>query len=97
MCLDVQRVVAGVEYATMAGLLADFRRFLEQESDGPIERLETNSALLLNDLCTFLGLTFDDQRKVLGKSATAFVERELAEQIRLAENGSFSRTRVKGG
>lgn len=79
----LQRVVAGVEYKTMSGLLADFRKYLERESDGPIERLDANAALVLNDLCAFLGLAEPLRAKVLGKSAMAFVEAELQTRVNL--------------
>ena len=79
--LPIERWVKGVEYATMSTLLADFRRYVEHEAGTPMERLEVNGALLLNDLCSFLGMGESLRRKVLGRSASAFVEATLEQRV----------------
>ncbi len=78
-----QRLVAGIEYKTMSGLLADFRKYVERDAGMPVERLEVNAALLLNDLCDFLDLGESQRQKVLGRSATAFIQAELATRVNL--------------
>jgi hypothetical protein len=64
---SVPRWIKGLEYKSMTVLLADFRRQLERESGGPINRLDVNGAELLSDLCRFLGLSDKNRRIVLGK------------------------------
>jgi len=78
---QMERWVKGVEYVTMSTLLADFRRYIEREAGTPMERLEINGALLLNDLCSFLGMDESLRRKVLGRSAAAFVEATLDRRV----------------
>jgi hypothetical protein len=67
----------GIEFKNMSSLLADFRRYLEREAGVPIERIELNGALLLNDLCQFLRLGEEQRERVLGESATSYVEQTL--------------------
>lgn len=71
------RFMPGIEFTNVSSLLADFRRYIERESGVPIERIELNGALLLNDLCRFLRLGEEQRERVLGKSATSFVEQTL--------------------
>ena len=78
---QMERWVKGVEYVTMSTLLADFRRYIEREAGTPMERLEINGALLLNDLCSFLGMDESLRHKVLGRSAAAFVEATLDQRV----------------
>jgi len=80
----VARSIAGIEYKTTAYLLADFRRYIEREADVPIERIELNGALLLNDLCRFFRLQEGERQHVLGKSAHSYVERVLDGWVGLA-------------
>ncbi len=40
----------------ITGKLAQFRAALENEAERPIGALESNAALILSDLCNFLGL-----------------------------------------
>ena len=82
--LQVDRWVKGVEYATMAGLLLDFRRYIERDAGAPIERLEVNGALLLSDMCRFLGLDEGQRAKVLGRSAAVYVAAVLDERVSLS-------------
>ena len=49
----------------------------------PVERLDTNAALVLHDLCQFLELGKPQRHKVLGRSAVAFVEDQLSARVRL--------------
>jgi hypothetical protein len=68
------RWIKGIEYKSMTVLLADFRKTLERESGESINQLETNAALILSDLCTFLGLSDENRRKVLGVKGAYFVD-----------------------
>ena len=77
--LPMERWVKGLEYTTLSGLLADFRREMERGTGTPVERLEVNGALLLNDLCSFLGLPERERQKVLGRSAALYVAQAMDE------------------
>lgn len=85
MCTQVplERIVRGVEYKEMCGLLADFRRYIEKDAETPIERLEVNAALVLHDLCSFTGMNEAHRQTVLGKSACAFIAQELDARVSL--------------
>ena len=80
---DVRRMDVGIEYRNMSDLLAAFRKYLEREAGMPIERLDTNAALVLHDLCQFLELGKPERHKVLGRSAVAFVEAQLSTRVQL--------------
>ena len=73
----IPRWVKGVEYKSMTVLLSDFRKTLERENGGSINRLESNAACLLSDLCIFLGLSDENRRKVLGSDGAGFVDTVL--------------------
>jgi hypothetical protein len=73
----IPRWVKGVEYSTVSTLLADFRRYIEKDAGEPVERLEVNGAMFLDDLCKFLGLEEPLRQKVLGRSAANFIKTEL--------------------
>ena len=75
------RQVKGVEYTTMSDLLKDFRRRIEQESGQPIEKLDTNAALFMRDLCVFLGMKPVLVEKVVGKNGVKFVNDLLGETV----------------
>ena len=75
--VDTRKMDAGLQYATMSHLLLDFRRYIEREAGQPIERIELNGALWMNDLCRFLRLGEGQRERVLGKSAVAYVEQTL--------------------
>ena len=77
------RYIKGVEYASMTALLQDFRRQLEHDSGGPIQELDQmNAAMLINDLCVFLGLSDQNRRKILGAPAAMFVDATLLNAAR---------------
>lgn len=59
---EVESVLA--RYLT--GQFEQFRVKLEAEMNQPIGTLETNAALLLSDLCYFLGLAEEQHAAVLG-------------------------------
>jgi hypothetical protein len=76
------RYIKGVEYASMTSLLQDFRRQLEHASGGPIHELNAvNAAMLLSDLCVFLGLSDQSRRKILGAQAAMHIDQALAAQV----------------
>jgi hypothetical protein len=70
---SVPKFVKGIEYKSMTVLLADFRKQLERESGGSINRLDVNGAELLSDLCKFLGLSDKNRQIVLGKDGARHV------------------------
>jgi hypothetical protein len=51
--------------------LTNFRQKLEADSDEPISELDLNVAMLLDDLCSFLGLSEEQRATVLGDTANA--------------------------
>ncbi len=72
---DYPRYIKSVEYASMTSLLTDFRRSLEHTSGGPIHELDTiNAAMILSDLCVFLGLSDQNRRKILGAKAASWID-----------------------
>jgi hypothetical protein len=81
--IDMRRMDASLQYSTVSDLLRDFRKFLERDADVPVERIELNGALLLNDLCRFLKLGEQQRMKVLGRSAAAYVDALLDEGVTL--------------
>ena len=79
----VSRYVKAIRYDSLTDLLTHFRRTLEHESGGPIQELDQmNAALLINDLCVFLGLSDQNRRKILGARAATFVDATLLEAAR---------------
>ena len=72
-----------LEYKDMSKLLVGFRKYLEREHGQPVQTLEVNAALLLHDFVIFLGLDQQQREKVLGGSATAFVDALLDERYGL--------------
>ncbi len=71
---SVPRFVKGIEYKSMTVLLSDFRKQLERESGGSINRLDVNGAELLSDLCRFLGLSEKNRGIVLGEDGAQHVD-----------------------
>lgn len=69
----VPRWIKGIEYKSMTVLLSDFRKRLERESGGPVNRLDMNTADMLSDPCNFLGLSDENRRRVLGKDSARHV------------------------
>ncbi len=81
--VDSRLFGAHLQYASMSDLLRDFRQQLEREAGVPVERIEESAALFLADLCRFLEMREPQRRKVLGTSATDFVQTTLEERVRL--------------
>jgi len=65
------RYESPLEEHRLTATLVDFRHKLEAESEEPVGHLELNVAMLLDDLCRFVGLTKEERAKVLGESATS--------------------------
>ena len=65
----------------LTGRLARFRVKLEREADRPIDGLHLDAALLLSDLCRFLGLDEAQHRHVLGQDAVHHVEEKMKLRI----------------
>jgi hypothetical protein len=76
------RYIKSVEYASMTSLLTDFRRQLEHGSGGYIHQLDNaNAAMIISDLCIFLGLSDQNRRKILGAKAAAFIDSMMVETV----------------
>ena len=65
----------------LTGRLAQFRVDLEKGTGQPIGVLQVNAALLLSDLCRFMGLDEEQHNHVLGKSGVQHVMRVLETRI----------------
>ncbi len=63
-----------VKVESLTKLLTDFRQQLEHESGSTVNRLDTNAAELLSDLCRFLGLSDQNRRKVIGVNGAQYVD-----------------------
>jgi hypothetical protein len=72
-----------IQYASVSDLLKSFRQYLESEAGQPVQRIETNAAFFLYDLCEFLELGQAQRMKVLGKGTVVWIASELAERIKL--------------
>ena len=78
------RYIKAIEYASMTSLLTDFRRTLEHESGGPIHELDAvNAAMILSDLCVFLGLSDQNRRKILGAKAVSWIDSFFIESVQV--------------
>jgi len=78
------RYVKAIQYASMTDLLTHFRQTLEGENHKPIQELDDiNAAMILSDLCVFLGLSDQNRRKVLGARAATYIDQTLAAQVGL--------------
>ena len=67
----------------MTGKLVQFRASLEQEAEHSIGDLEINAALLLSDLCHFLGLDEQQHDRVLGEAGVTHVMQVLDTRVSL--------------
>ncbi len=74
--------IKGVEYFSMTKCLKHFRETVEKETGAPIQTIEMNLALILSDICRWVGLSEERRAEVLGKSATAFVASIESESIK---------------
>ena len=74
--------IKGVEYFSLTAALKHFRQEVEKGTGAPIQTLEMNAALLLDDIARFIGLSEERRREVLGKSAAAFVSSVEDEPIK---------------
>jgi hypothetical protein len=74
--------IKGVEYFSLTAALKHFRQQVESGTGAPIQTIEINAALLLDDVCKFIGLSEERRREVLGKRAVAFVSSVENEPIK---------------
>jgi hypothetical protein len=77
--------IKGVEYFSLTAALKRFRQQVESGTGAPIQNIEINAALLLDDVCKFIGLSDDRRRVVFGKSAAVFVSSVEDEPINLPD------------
>ena len=76
------RYVKAIQYASLTDLLTHFRQTLERENGKPINELsQVNAAMLISDLCVFLGLSDQNRRKILGATAATHIDQTLAAQV----------------
>jgi hypothetical protein len=66
-----------VQIFNLSDELAKFRAQLEHEAGAPLQEIELNAALLLDDLCAFLEFGETQRAKIMGPTAIAFVDRFL--------------------
>lgn len=84
MATEVLRYVKAVQYDDVTKCLADFRRTVEREYGGEIQRLEVNAALFLDDVAVFMGLSVKQRLEMLGKPAFEAVEAVKGERPKIA-------------
>jgi len=79
---NTQHAARSTQHApNLTHLLTRFRRQVERDAGQPIETLDLNAALLLSDLCRFMGLPDEGCDRVLGARAVAFVGQVETQQI----------------
>ena len=78
----------------LSGKLAQFRSELEEGTRQPIGALQTDAALLLSDLCRFLGLDEEQHNHVLGESGVQHVMQVLETRIALRTGLSLAQQTV---
>jgi len=77
------------ELSSLAQDVMRFRQHLEAEAAEPISALEVNAALLLSDLCQFLGLDTPQRSQVLGPYGTRYLATILATQVKQTPNQQY--------
>jgi hypothetical protein len=77
------KTVKGVEYFSLTAALRHFREELEKGTGAKVQEVDVNAALLLSDICRWIGLSEEKRREVLGKSASVWVSSLEAEPIKL--------------
>jgi hypothetical protein len=76
------RYVKAIQYASLTDLLTHFRQSLERENGKPINELsEVNAAMLISDLCVFLGLSDQNRQKILGAQAAMHIDQALVTKV----------------
>jgi hypothetical protein len=83
---EAQTEAPTVEYAYMSDLLKEFRLYLEDEAGLPIQNMYFNAALLLEDLCDFLGISPENRAKVLGTSGALHIQQFISQRCTLKEH-----------
>jgi len=63
-----------VKVESLTTLLTNFRQQLERDSGSTVNRIDTNAAELLSDLCRFLDLSEQNRRKVIGVNGARHVD-----------------------
>ena len=82
MSFEVPHHVKGLEYFSLTACLKHFRQTVERDTGAPIQTLEVNAALFLDDVAKFVGLSDEKRRELLGKSAASFVDSVQDEHAR---------------
>ena len=78
------RYVKAIQYESMTDLLTHFRQTLERENNQSIQELDAvNAAMILSDLCVFLGLSDQNRRKILGATASTWIDQMMSKSAQL--------------
>jgi hypothetical protein len=78
------RYVKAIQYESMTDLLTHFRQTLERENNQSIQELDAvNAAMILSDLCVFLGLSDQNRRKILGATASTWIDQMISKSAQL--------------
>jgi hypothetical protein len=78
------RYVKAIRYDSMTDLLTHFRQSIERANNQSIQELDNvNAAMLLSDLCIFLGLSDQNRRKILGATAATWIDQIMSESAQL--------------
>jgi hypothetical protein len=78
------RYVKAIQYESMTDLLTHFRQTLERENSQSIQELDAvNAAMILSDLCVFLGLSDQNRRKILGATASTWIDQMMSKSAQL--------------
>jgi hypothetical protein len=78
------RYVKAIQYESMTDLLTHFRQTLERENNQSIQELDAvNAAMILSDLCAFLGLSDQNLRKILGATASTWIDQMMSKSAQL--------------
>ncbi len=71
------------EFVSLATELMGFRQQLEAEAGEPVSAIEVNAALLLFDLCKFLGIGDAQCLRILGRQGVGYLAATLAAGVEL--------------
>ena len=77
--------VKGLEYFSLSAALLHFRQEVEKGTGAPIQNVEVNACLFLDDIMKWIGMSEAKRAEVLGKSASVFVASVECEAIKPAD------------
>ena len=74
---------SNVEVFSLSQALRRFRQQLESQAEKPIHEIDANAALLLSDLCVFMGLGERQHDTILGQEAVNFLTEMLDTKVKM--------------